>query len=139
MFKKSAFRKRKASSGFSPGAKRGKRTTERGMCERVVCEHGACERGVYERGMYERDVCEHGACITNSTWTFPEHLQRSIAQLYAIGDPPVPASRNAVIRRFLGNGHVVYMTFRHPRTGNLHKPRPGAHLFNIGAAGVAHG
>src|SRR5580658_6545742 len=36
-------------------------------------------------------------------------------------------SGDAVIRRFLGDGHIVHMAFAHARVGDAHEFRAGAH------------
>src|SRR5580698_3306049 len=45
---------------------------------------------------------------------------------------------NAVVRRFFGNGHIVYMALADPGVGDPHELRLRAHDLDGGAAGVAH-
>src|SRR5690606_34099582 len=44
-----------------------------------------------------------------------------------------------VVRRFLGDLHVVDVALALARAGDLHELRPGAHLLDGGTADVAHG
>src|SRR5690554_4906284 len=48
-------------------------------------------------------------------------------------------STDAVVRRFLGDGHVVNVALTHTGIGNPHKFRLGAHFVHGGAASVTHG
>src|ERR1700712_4508382 len=48
-------------------------------------------------------------------------------------------STYAVVRRFLGDLHVVDVGFSHAGAGDADEFRLGAHFLNVGAAGVAHG
>src|SRR5688572_4562030 len=48
------------------------------------------------------------------------------------------SAAGAVIRRFLGDRHVVDVTLLHACAGDFHETRPGAHLIDVVAAGVAH-
>src|SRR5580698_110044 len=47
-------------------------------------------------------------------------------------------SGDAVIGRFLGDGHIVHMAFAHTGVGDAHEFGPGAHDLDGAAAGVAH-
>src|SRR5690606_8875527 len=54
---------------------------------------------------------------------------------------PVPlrsASADLVVRRLLGDGHVVDVGLALAGAGDAHELRPGAHLLHRGAAHVAH-
>src|SRR5690554_4497105 len=48
-------------------------------------------------------------------------------------------STDAVVRRFLSDGHVVNVALTHTGIGNPHKFRLGAHFVHGGAASVTHG
>src|SRR5471030_539355 len=48
-------------------------------------------------------------------------------------------STYAVVRRFLGDLHVMNVGLSHASTGDAYEFRLGAHLFDVGAAGVTHG
>src|SRR5690606_9088077 len=52
---------------------------------------------------------------------------------------PCPASADLVVRRLLGDGHVVHVAFALAGTGDAYELRPGAHLLHRRAAHVAHG
>ena len=43
-----------------------------------------------------------------------------------------------VIRRFFGDGHIMYVRLRHTCTGNTNKLRFSAHLVQIGTTHIAH-
>src|SRR5690606_36134104 len=45
---------------------------------------------------------------------------------------------DAVVRRFLGDSHVVDVALKHTGVGNSHKFGLGAHFIHGGAAGVTH-
>src|SRR5262245_18476982 len=47
-------------------------------------------------------------------------------------------SADTVVRRFLGDGHVVDVALAHTRVRDPDEFRPRAHLVDVGAAGVAH-
>src|SRR5579863_1352325 len=48
-------------------------------------------------------------------------------------------SGDAVIRRLLGNRDIVHVALAHAGGGDAHKHRPGTHLLDAVAAGIAHG
>src|SRR5690348_5956865 len=48
------------------------------------------------------------------------------------------SSLDVVVGRFLRDLHVVHVRLAHARRGDLHELRPGAHVLDGAAAGVAH-
>src|SRR5688500_8809147 len=48
------------------------------------------------------------------------------------------SSRHSVVRRFLGDLHIVHVALAHAGAGHAHELRPRAHLGDALAAGVAH-
>src|SRR5580704_9204252 len=55
------------------------------------------------------------------------------------GTLAIGSSGHPVVGCFLGNGHIVHVTFAHARGGDAHEHRAGAHVRDITAAGIAHG
>src|ERR1700730_2640883 len=47
-------------------------------------------------------------------------------------------SGDAIIRRLLGDAHVMHMTLAHARGSDAHEARTCSHLLDAGAARVAH-
>src|SRR5580700_3851783 len=48
------------------------------------------------------------------------------------------SSEDAIIRRLLGDRHIVHVALAHAGVGDAHEPGPCSHLLDTVAAGVAH-
>src|SRR5580658_10529688 len=55
------------------------------------------------------------------------------------GTLAIGSSGHPVVGCFLGNGHIVHVTFAHACGRDAHEHRAGAHVRDITAAGIAHG
>src|SRR5690606_30442245 len=56
-----------------------------------------------------------------------------------VAERPAPASTDLVVRRLLGDGHVVHVALALAGAGDHHELRLAAHLLDGAAADVAHG
>src|SRR6185437_12353283 len=79
------------------------------------------------------------SCIRESGTGSRESSKAGRGNRFPILDSPFPAlSAEPVIRRFLGDLHIVHVRFAHTGAGDAHELRLLAHLFDIRAPAIAH-